>query len=172
MRKTSIEKVVNPIVICYEYLYDIDIKDDFFDSLKNDYRGFENWYSKKSQERCKAYVTKYNNGKIGSFLMLKVEDENEDYLRFDEPFKKGKRLKISTFKVSNTGNKIGENYIKIIDNVALKNNVEEIYVTVFKGQKELIKLFLEYGFVQKTVQMTEKANGVFEEELILVKSMN
>lgn len=56
--------------------------------------------------------------------------------------------------------------------MALKNNVEEIYVTVFKGQKELIKLFLEYGFVQKTVQMTEKANGVFEEELILVKSMN
>ena len=104
--------------------------------------------------------------------MLKVEDENEDYSRFNEPFKKGKRLKISTFKVANTGNKIGENYMKIIDDVALKNNVEEIYVTVFKGQKELIKLFLEYSFVQKTTQMTEKANGIFEEELIFVKSIN
>ena len=78
MKKTSIEKAVNPIAISYEYLCDIDTKDDFFDSLKNDYRGFENWYSKKAQEGCKAYVTRYNNGKIGSFLMLKVEDENED----------------------------------------------------------------------------------------------
>lgn len=171
MKKTSIEKAVNPIVISYEYLCDIDIKDDFFDSLKNDYRGFENWYSKKAKEGCKAYVTRCNN-KIGSFLMLKVEDENEDYSRFDEPFKKGKRLKISTFKVANIGNKIGENYLKIIDDVALKNNVEEIYVTVFKEQKELIKLFLEYGFVQKTTQMTEKAYGIFEEELIFVKSIN
>ena len=33
MKKTSIEKAVNPIVISYEYLCDIDIKDDFFDSL-------------------------------------------------------------------------------------------------------------------------------------------
>ena len=49
---------------------------------------------------------------------------------------------------------------------------DEIYVTVFEKQEALIKLFSEYGFIQKTTQMTEKADGSFEEELVLVKSMN
>ena len=104
--------------------------------------------------------------------MLKVEDENEDYSRFKEPFEKGVRLKVATFKVANTGNKIGESYIKIIVNEALKNKVDEIYVTVFEKQEALIKLFSEYGFIQKTTQMTEKADGSFEEELVFVKRMN
>lgn len=167
------EKVIRtPAFINYEYLYNVELEDEFFDSLKVDYKGFEIWYKKKSREGNKAYITRYPNNKIGSFLMLKVEDENEDYSRFKEPFKKGLRLKVATFKVANTGNKIGESYIKIIINEALKNKVDEIYVTVFEKQEALIKLFSEYGFVQKTTQITEKADGSFEEELVLVKSMN
>ena len=50
--------------------------------------------------------------------MIKIEDESEDYSSFREPFEKNIRLKIATFKVANTGNKIGESYIKIIINEA------------------------------------------------------
>lgn len=166
------KEIRTPAFINYEYLYNVELDDEFFDSLKVDYKGFEIWYKKKSRAGNKAYITRYPNNKIGSFLMLKVEDENEDYSRFKEPFKKGLRLKVATFKVANTGNKIGESYIKIIVNEALKNKVDEIYVTVFEKQEALIKLFSEYGFIQKTTQMTEKADGSFEEELVLVKSMN
>lgn len=167
------EKAIRtPAFINYEYLYNVELEDSFFDSLKSDYNGFENWYKKKSLEGAKAYITRYQNNKIGSFLMLKIEDENEDYSRFKEPFKKAVRLKISTFKVANTGNKIGESYIKIIVKEALKNKVSEIYATVFEKQEALIKLFFEYGFSQKTTQLTEKADGSFEKELVLVKSMN
>ncbi len=166
------KEIRTPIFINYEYLYNIDLEDEFFDSLKTDYKSFEKWYKKKSCEGNKAYISRYPNNKISSFLMLKVEDEKEDYSRLEKPFEKGVRLKISTFKVSNTGNKIGETYIKIIIKEALKNNVDEIYVTVFEKQKELIKLFNDYGFVQKTTQMTEKLNGSFKKELVLVKNMN
>lgn len=41
--------------------------------------------------------------------MLKLEDENEDYSDFVKPFKPARRLKVSTFKVTDTGKKIGEN---------------------------------------------------------------
>lgn len=166
------KEIRTPTFINYEYLYNIELEDNFFDSLKDDYKVFENWYKKKSREGKMAYITRYSNNKIGSFLMLKVEDQNEDYSRFKKPFGKGMRLKVATFKVANTGNKIGESYIKIIVNEALKNKVDEIYVTVFEKQEALIKLFLEYGFIKKTTQMTEKADGSFEEELVLAKSMN
>lgn len=166
------KEIRTPAFINYEYLYNVELEDDFFDSLKVDYKGFENWYKKKSREGNMAYISRYQNNKIGSFLMVKVEYENEDYSRFQEPFEKGVRLKVATFKVANTGNKIGESYIKIIINEALKNKVDEIYITVFEKQEALIKLFSEYGFIQKTTQMTEKADGSFEEELVLVKSMN
>lgn len=161
-----------PAFINYEYLYNIDLEDSFFISLKEDYKGFEIWYKKKSVEGKKAYISRYSDNRIGSFLMLKVEDENEDYSNFKDPFEKKRRLKVATFKVSNTGNKIGESYIKIIIKEALKNEVSEIYVTVFQKQESLIRLFLEYGFVQKTTKNTEKADGSLEEELVLVKNMN
>ncbi len=166
------KEIRTPSFIKHEYLYNVELEDSFFDSLKADYKGFENWYKRKSREGNKAYITRYPNNKIGSFLMLKVENENEDYSKFKEPFKRGIRLKVTTFKVANTGNKIGENYIKIIVNEALKNKVDEIYVTVFEKQEALIKLFSEYGFIQKTTQMTEKADGHLKKELVLVKNMH
>lgn len=166
------KEIIMPAFINYEYLYNIDIEDVFFDSLKKDYKEFENWYKKKSCEGKMAYITRYSNNNVSSFLMLKVENEDEDYSRFKEPFNKSVRLKISTFKVANTGNKIGESYIKIIINEALKNKVNEIYVTVFEKQNALISLFSEYGFNQKTTQITEKSDGSFEKELVLVKKMN
>lgn len=165
------KEIRTPAFIQHEYLYNIELEDVFFSSLKADYKGFEDWYKKKAREGKKAYITRDTNNNIGSFLMIKIEDQNEDYSKFKIPFEKDIRLKISTFKVANTGNKIGESYIKIIINEAIKNNVNEIYVTVFKKQEALIKLFCEYGFIQKTTQIIEKADSSFEEELIFVKSM-
>ncbi len=165
------KEIRTPAFINHEFLYNIDIEDSFFDSLKADYKNFANWYKKKSQDEYKAYITRISDNYIGSFLMLKIEDETEDYSDFEEPFERGKRLKVATFKVANTGNKIGESYIKIIINEANKNHVDEIYVTIFPKQEALINLFLEYGFNKKTTKITEKADGSFEKELVFVKNM-
>lgn len=166
------KEVRTPAFIQLSNLYNIDLENNFFDSLRDDYNGFDKWYKNKSKDGKKAYVSYDENGKIGSFLMLKVEDENEDYSKFKIPFEKGKRLKISTFKVANTGNKIGETYIKIILEEAKKYNLNEIYVTVFKKQQALINLFEEYGFRFKTTKTTQKGDLSYEEELVYVKRMD
>lgn len=159
-----------PVFIKSEYLYNMDLEDDFFTTLRRDYLGFDKWFEKKQLKGEKAYVTTKEN-KITSFLMLKEEDKNEDYSSFDIPFKPGKRIKISTFKVSDTGKKIGECFIKIMVNEAIKKNIDEIYVTTFEKQESLIYLLKQYGFQLYTYKNTPKSDGSIEKEAIYLKNL-
>ena len=127
----------------------IDLNDTFFDNLKEDYVGFDKWFIKKYDEE--AYITiNSNNGMLLSFLYLKVEDENENYSNINPQFSPKRRLKIGTFKVISNGFRIGERFVKIIFDNALKNHVQEIYVTVYDKrpeQRRLIDLLEQWGFV-------------------------
>lgn len=127
----------------------IDSNDTFFDSLKEDYVGFDKWFIKKYDEE--AYITiNSNNGMLLSFLYLKVEDENENYSNINPLFSSKRRLKIGTFKVISNGFRLGERFMKIIFDNALKNHVQEIYVTVYDKrpeQRRLIDLLEQWGFV-------------------------
>src|SRR5690606_19902470 len=76
----------------------INLKDDFFTSLKEDYVGFDKWFIRKFDEE--AYITvNSNNGLLLSFLYLKVEGKDEIYSDIAPAFTSKKRLKIGTFKV-------------------------------------------------------------------------
>jgi len=127
----------------------INLDDDFFTSLKEDYIGFDKWFIKKYDEE--AYITvNSNNGLLLSFLYLKLEDKDEKYLDINPSFSSKKRLKVGTFKVINNGFRLGERFMKIIFDNAIKNKVEEIYVTIFDKrdeQKRLIDLLEHWGFV-------------------------
>ena len=127
----------------------IDLNDTFFDSLKEDYVGFDKWFIKKYDEE--AYITiNSNNGMLLSFLYLKVEDENENYSNINPLFSPKRRLKIGTFKVISNGFRLGERFVKIIFDNALKNHVQEIYVTIYDKrpeQRRLIDLLEQWGFV-------------------------
>jgi predicted nucleic acid-binding protein len=127
----------------------INFSDDFFTSLKEDYSGFDKWFIKKFDDE--AYITvNSNNGLLLSFLYLKVEDKNENYFDITPAFPSKKRLKIGTFKVINNGFRLGERFMKIIFDNALKNKVDEIYVTIFDKrdeQKRLVDLLEQWGFV-------------------------
>lgn len=127
----------------------INLNDSFFDSLKEDYIGFDKWFIKKYGDD--AYITiNSNNGMLLSFLYLKVENNDEDYSSIKPILPPKKRLKIGTFKVINNGFRLGERFLKIIFDNALKNHVEEIYVTIFDKrdeQKRLILLLEQWGFV-------------------------
>lgn len=153
-----LEKVFseNPKLIDYNVLNiqkipfgKIDFSDSFFQSLKDDYKGFDKWFLRKYDDL--AYITINNrNGKLLSFLYLKKEDENENYSDINPPLPQKKRLKIGTFKVISNGCRLGERFMKIIFDNALKNKVEEIYVTIFDRsdeQKRLITLMEKWGFV-------------------------
>ena len=127
----------------------INHDDNFFDSLKEDYAGFDKWFIKKFDDE--AYITvNANNGLLLSFLYLKVEGHEESYADIVPIFTPKKRLKIGTFKVINNGFRLGERFMKIIFDNALKNKVDEIYVTIFSKrneQKRLIDLLEQLGFV-------------------------
>ncbi len=127
----------------------INLNDEFFTSLKEDYVGFDKWFIKKYDEE--AYITiNSNNGLLLSFLYLKVEDKSESYTDITPVFTSKKRLKVGTFKVINNGFRLGERFMKIIFDNALKNKVDEIYVTIFDRrdeQRRLIDLLEQWGFV-------------------------
>ncbi len=140
---------------------DLNIDDPFFDSFKKDYKWFQVWFNGKAEKT--SYVSKDENDNIVAFLYLKPEDESENYSDITPAFSKKKRLKIGTFKVINTGYKLGERFLKIVFDNALENQVDEIYVTIFEVTDEnlsLISLLKTWGFVfdgeKKSVSGTEK----------------
>lgn len=145
----------NPSLIEYKdpiikqcYFSELDLNDHFFDSLKEDYKGFENWFRKKAYE--KVYVCK-SDKKILGLLYLKMEGEGEPYTDISPPFKPKKRLKIGTIKVELQGFKLGERFLKIVFDNALHFGVEEIYLSTFKkreGQIRLISLLESFGFYE------------------------
>jgi len=127
----------------------INLGDDFFTSLREDYVGFDKWFIKKFDDE--AYITvNSNNGLLLSFLYLKIEDKEESYINISPAFTKKKRLKVGTFKVINNGFRLGERFMKIIFDNALKNKVDEIYVTIFdkrEEQRRLIDMLEQWGFM-------------------------
>jgi predicted nucleic acid-binding protein len=152
-----------------EYFGNIDTSEDFFDSFREDYLGFDKWFNKKSDEI--AYVC-YADNKICAFLYLKVEEESELYSEMSPALPPKRRLKIGTFKVTLTGFKLGERFIKIIFDNALTMGVEEIYVTIFPKRSEqirLIELLSEWGFVDWGVKQTRTSSSI-EEENVYVRN--
>ncbi len=129
-----------------EYFGNLDLADEFFASFKEDYPGYEKWFNRKADEI--VYVC-LSEGKPIALLYLKPEGENEDYSDIDPPLPKRKRLKIGTFKVALNGFRLGERFLKIVFDNALRFKVAEIYVTIFHKrieQQRLINLLEEYGF--------------------------
>ena len=128
--------------IKHQSFSDINLEDSFFLSLKEDYPEFEVWFNKHRDRD--AYVLFDDKQNIQGFLHLKTEhDIVEDVV----PVIKADRiLKVATFKVNAHGTKMGEQFIKIIMDNAINEDVELCYVTVFPKHEGLIDLIQEFGF--------------------------
>lgn len=143
-------------------LSNIDVSDTFFASLRNDYPNFNEWFLRKKKNYY-AYVTMDKNDKLLSFLMLK----EENYQELNNVIKKfalvnKKFLKVSTFKVSYTGNGIGSKYLSIIDVTAKKMGACLIYITVYSKLKVFIEFLKRHGYI---------VVGNYNKELVLVKKV-
>ncbi|MBN2162598.1 MAG: hypothetical protein JXR25_12040 [Pontiellaceae bacterium] len=148
----------NVLSVTKKHFGEIDLQDTFFDSFREDYDEFDKWFNKKADEI--AYVT-HNSGRILSFLYLKEEGVEENYSDITPVFKPKCRLKIGTFKVVSNGVRLGERFLKVIFDNALRFKVEEIYVTIFDKtdeQKRLIDLLMSWGFVEHGVKQTAKGD--------------
>lgn len=146
---------------------DININDEFFDSLKEDYPGTENstgfidWFKRKTQDDAAALVFEDDIG-IGAFIVLKPE--NEEIKLRDASLPKMERLKISTFRISERyrRQRIGEGAIGLLLWKWLQLKCTEIYLTVFNKHTTLISLLEKFGFQNRGINL----NG----EIVFVKS--
>lgn len=128
----SLEKVnaENPELADYkvlavqkDYFGSLDLDDGFFASFKEDYPGYAAWFNRKADEP--VYVCR-SDGKLIALLYLKVEGKDEDYSDINPPLARKRRLKIGSFKVSLNGFRLGERFLKIIFDNALRLRVDEL----------------------------------------------
>lgn len=129
------------------YMYEIDKSQSFFDSLRQAYEGFDNWYQKSAEKQRKCWCIEDNNGDVAAICIYKFE-ENEK-LTDDGEATQGKILKLCTFKVdvSARGKKLGERLLYIAFDFCVKNGIDWVYLHTYgEEQKTLVGLCEEYGF--------------------------
>ena len=137
---------------------DLNFSDPFFDSLREDYFGFDSWIGRKSREN--AYIL-VNQNQLSGFLYLKDELEADESIT--PPFDTRRRLKIGTFKIDSHGTVLGQRFLSIILRKMLNEGYDFTYVTLFPRQRGLINLFEKFGFRQ----WGTKSNG----ELVYFKDL-
>lgn len=157
-----------PMDLQVQRFSDIDLNDSFFDSLRASYPEFNEWYNKKAAAGATAYFY-YVDNELKDFLYLKIEEEELSDLTPALPAKK--RLKVGTFKVDNDNRHTtrGERFMKKIMDMAIAEDVDEIYVTMFptKELQGLIRMFEKFGFSHIADKPHEGGNA----EYVLIKDM-
>ncbi len=171
MRKWVVEQTADVNTDLQLQLFSqIDLNDPFFDSLKESYPEFEQWFKKKAALGEAAYVFHNHEGKVQDFLYLKIEtDAVTDVVPVLEA---KRRLKVGTFKLLSRGTRRGERFMKKIMDRAMAENVDEVYVTIFPTEElqNLIKLFEGLGFYH----VADKPHSLGTKEMkewVLVKDM-
>ncbi len=148
--------------LSYAPIASVPVSDGFFDTLRADYPGFDDWLRRKAAES--AYVARREDGGLDGFLYLKLED---GAVTDAQPaLLPAKRLKVGTFKVNPHGTRFGERLMKKVFDHAIEQDVDEIYVTVFPRHAKLIELFARYGFTK----VAEKP-GTTGTEDVMVRSL-
>lgn len=144
--------------IVHKTFAEIDLQDSFFQSLREDYPGFDAWFKRKSNQD--AFV-QYENNRIMGFLYLKVEEQLVDDV---EPnICANKILKVGTFKIEAHGTKMGEQFIKVIMDYAANENADVCYVTIYEKHSSLINLVQQFGFELYGA----KGDGIYKENVYL-----
>lgn len=128
--------------ILHKTFGEVDLKDPFFQSLREDYLDFDNWFMKKKNQD--AFVQYDSCNRVTGFLYLKVEKQVVDDVT--PVIKEDRILKIGTFKIDAHGTKMGEQFIKIIMDHAVDKNVDVCYVTIYQKHDSLIDLVQHFGF--------------------------
>lgn len=123
---------------------EVDLKDSFFDSLRTDYPGFDDWFIRKSEKNQDAFVQYDDDRNLRGFLYFKTEKNLVEDVK--PVIYANKILKVGTFKIEAHGTKMGEQFIKLILDYAVNENVDVCYVTIYEKHKSLIDLIQQFGF--------------------------
>jgi ribosomal protein S18 acetylase RimI-like enzyme len=142
--KTTFEPVEAPVRHVEELAAnEIQLTDSIFDSLREDYVGFDVWWREKCVKERRPCWGVFDDGLAG---LIVRKDENA--INTDATIKVPKILKICTFKVrpEKRGVKLGELLLKKAFWFAQANQYDLIYLTTYETQVALIDLLEFYGF--------------------------
>jgi hypothetical protein len=130
------------------YLHEFDIQSSFFDSLREGYDGFNNWYQKAAQSHRRCWcIADDSKNDLHAVCIYKIEESPS--VTDDGKKLKGRALKLCTFKVGEAirGMKIGERLLFTAFKYAAEGDLDWVYAhTNSVRHRHLIALFSEYGF--------------------------
>ena len=142
------------------YLYEIDVGNIFFDSLRRGYDRFNEWYRKCSEQDRQAWVIQSGNT-IRALCVFKKECDER--VTSSGEILYGKLLKLCTFKVADLGKKYGERLLFVAFNCAMESNLDYVYMQVREeGHGYLVSLLMDFGF---------KKLGKYNNDFTYVKDM-
>jgi len=123
----------------------LDLSDIIFDSLRDGYSDFDNWYRNQCSKTGRCAWTWLDDEKIQAICIYKTEEN--PIVNIDNQALPGKVLKLCTFKVIKLGYKIGELLLKQAFNYVIENKHRYVYVTVEPEKHNFLEeLLQDYGF--------------------------
>lgn len=126
----------------------LTLEDRFFKTFIDEYAPYYfEWFEKKANDF--VYVAKDKQGGLHALLKLKKEEVDENGKDIRPALPVGSYLKISSLKVEYTGQKLGERFLRIIYDEAVKKKVGFIYYTIYRNsqqRKRLIGMLSKWGF--------------------------
>ncbi len=142
-----------------EYLYNIKVDDPIFNSLREDYPEFNDWFKKKCREQRKSYVIYSSDSRIAAICIYSM-NETPEIRDITLP-----SMKLCTFKVAHEfeGKKYGELLLKLSLLKAIEENMATIWITCKEKHYVLLDFLEEFGF--------ERLNQTKDDDLIFVKQM-
>lgn len=134
------------VSVAKKFLYEIDVEDVFFDSLRQGYPNFNDWYRKKAEEGRQAWAIL--SGRIISALCI-YKEEHDERVTTAGAILFGRSLKLCTLKVADLGRKYGERLLYVAFNYAMDNKFDYVYIQV-QDEKHgyLISLLTDFGFTK------------------------
>jgi GNAT superfamily N-acetyltransferase len=134
----------------------------FFDSLRDGYAGFDDWFRSKARDNRKAWIYRDQGATLAAICIYAVQSDevvNDGGDRLPNA-----SLKLCTFKVGETvrGRKIGELFLKAAFRYATENACEHVFVHANAERHDyLIRMLADFGF---------KERGAYRGDVVLVKS--
>ena len=142
--------------------YEIDRSADIFETLREDYAGFDGWFEHKCARQHRDCWIVETGTEIAGILIPKEETRTDT----DASLPGNKILKICTFKMQprHRGEKFGEQLLKKALWHAQSNNFDVIYLTAFEKQTALITLIEKFGF--KKTYTNADGEAIFEKAML------
>lgn len=133
----------------------------FFDSLREGYGGFDDWFRRKARENRMAWVYRDESETLAAICVYASQTDE----RINEAGEQlaGHALKLCTFKVGEAvrGRKIGELFLKAAFRFATENACEHVFIHADPERHDyLIRLLQDFGFEER---------GQYAGDLVLVK---